>query len=187
MIEWASNLVSLAHNDFHLAMNRTTTRIALAAIAGIAAFQFSSSGDDSAEGVAEDSSASNLSTRNLEGERVGVRLSKREIVARMPEKLPMIGSPSLGTGYEEKMAMFVKLGALEGEAAVDFIFNKYGNGQSTYLPMTFAMTGWMENDLEAGLAAFKGFLKNGQSGFAHSISKGGLFQWKGKVFHSGMM
>ena len=91
----------------------------------------------------------------------------------------------LAPGQDSQFQVFVDLGALEGEAAVDEIFGKYKKGQDAYLPMTFAMTGWMEEDLEGALAAFKIFLKGRPVSFVHSLSEG-LFQWQGESFHSGL-
>ena len=114
-------------------------------------------------------------------------LSKREILERFPEKLPMIGGHGLIRGQEEQFKIFADLGALEGEAAVDYIFERYGTGQSAYLPMTFAMAGWMETNMEEALLAFKGFLKTRTGRHPNPGLAGGLFEWKGVSFHSGLM
>lgn len=157
----------------------------LTILAVIAAIQFQSS-DREGEKTGRRKELTSLSTRNgrdLESEK---RLSRREIVEQFPDKFPIVAAHSLAPGQEDQFEIFSRVGALEGEAAVDLIFEKYQKGQSAYLPMTFAMIGWMETDLETALAAFKGFLSNRSPAFASSLSEG-LFQWKGVRFHSGLM
>ena len=166
-------------------MKKVTTLSALAVLAGIAVYDIGFRGNDDGEGMAGAHDASDLSAELAEVKRGRVPLSKGEIIDRLPKAIPLVGGTSLRQGQSDHLEIFAKLGALEGEAAVDYIFERYGKGQSSYLPMTFAMKGWMETDLEAGLAAFKGFLKNGRVGFAFTLSSGGLFEWKGVGFSFG--
>ncbi|MDB4537155.1 hypothetical protein N9230_00905 [Akkermansiaceae bacterium] len=174
-------------------MKKGTTIIALAALAGIAVYDIGFR-KDGGGGVAGAGSDLDRSVELSEVTRSRAPLSRGEIVERLPGTIPQVGGAGLSPEQRGQFEIFEKLGALEGEAAVDYVFAKYGKGASTYLPMTFAMRGWMETDLEAGLAAFKGFLKNGRADFAFSVSSGGpfgdssggLFQWKGEGFHSGI-
>lgn len=126
-----------------------------------------------------------LSTRTGETHGDSRRLSRRGIIEEFPAALPMIGAHGLTEGQEDQFKIFVELGALEHEAAVDYIFERYGRGHSSYLPMTFAMTGWMETDLEAAINSFKGFLKR-SPGAPWNPVPNGLFQWKGVDFHSSL-
>ena len=57
---------------------------------------------------------------------------------------------------ERTRLLFRRLGKLEGEAALDFLLEKYGKEQGyTGLAMTFAILGWMEADPEAAIKAFQ--------------------------------
>lgn len=114
-------------------------------------------------------------------------MSRDQVIERIPETISSIGSTSLTPEQKRRLTIFEELGAYDGEAAVDYLFEKYGKSQGTYLPMVFAMRGWMERDMDAALEAFRGFLKNGKVGFVHNINQPGahLFVWKGESFHSG--
>ena len=168
-------------------MNKTTTISALAVLAGLAIYDLGFREDDGVNEGSEEIASSKPSAGGDEVRRQRVPLSRKEIIERLPKILPLTGGTQLASGQSAQMAIFEKFGALEGEAAVDYIFQRYGKGQSAYLPMTYAMRGWLETDPDAAFAAFKGFLKNGKAGFQHSFTSSGLFEWKGVSFHSGMM
>ena len=170
-------------------MNKVTTISALAVLAGIAIYDVGFR-DEGSGGEAAEKRFSSVGANEDTGERRGREpLTRKEIVRRIPEKMGAFGSPRLTEEEKERMKIFEELGALDGEEAVDFLFEKYGKGHGTYLPMVFAMRGWMEQDMEGALAAFKGFLANGKPGFVHNLSGSGLggnlFMWKGESFHSG--
>ena len=87
------------------------------------------------------------------------------------------------------MDIFRQPGAIDGEAAMDFLMEKYGRGsQGLCYAMGYALSGWMENDLEGALAAFGTFLRV-SDGFpvSNNFKDPYLFTWKGQDFHSGMI
>ena len=115
--------------------------------------------------------------------------SREEIISRIPEQFPVIGSPFLTEELRDQMDVFRQLGALDGEKALDYLMAKSGGANSQTamgLPhaMGFAFSGWMESDLKGALAAFEGFLIGGGGTFAHPGAN--MFKWKGKKFYSGM-
>lgn len=167
-------------------MNKTTTISALAVLAGLAIFDLGFREDAGVNEGSQEVASSRSPARGDEERRQRAPLSREEIVERLPKTLPLTGGTHLASGQSAQMAIFEKFGALEGEAAVDYIFQRYGKGQSAYLPMTYAMRGWLEADPDAAFAAFKGFLKNGKAGFQVSFTSSGLFEWKGESFHSGL-
>ncbi|MGC6464810.1 MAG: hypothetical protein ACON38_08930 [Akkermansiaceae bacterium] len=149
-------------------------------------FHFSKDGEESGEIKQARQAFNSISERKKERE---VRsLSTRELVDRFHKQLPMVGMPRLTKEVEESMDIYRQLGAIEGEDAVDRIFQRYGNSPASFLPMTFAMAGWMEKDMEAAMSAFRGFL-NRPTGFAvgHAPFNKMLFKWKGVEFHSGLV
>ena len=57
---------------------------------------------------------------------------------------------------ERNRLLFRRLGELEGEEAINYLLEKYGEEEpTTALGITFAILGWMDVDLEAALAAFQ--------------------------------
>ena len=166
-------------------MKRATTIFILAGLAAFAVVGFWAPDESEIQGPAGRDQR-RLSTRDNGETQGGRHLSKREIIEKLPASIPMVGVHGLRPGEDAQFRIFEQLGALEGEAAVDLLFEKYHKGQSAYVPMTFAMMGWMETDMEAALAAFKSFAKGRNVNFGQSFSQG-LFQWQGVSFHSGLM
>ena len=167
-------------------MKTITTISSLALLAGFAVYDMGLGGSDGGEEAHAKRDGLNRDLELTGLTRTRVPLSRSEIIDRLPKAVPAVSGVGLNDEQRAPLQIFEKLGELEGEAAVDFLFEKYGKSQLAYLPMIYAMRGWMEEDLEAGLVAFKGLLVNGQVGFALSHLSGELFQWKGQKFHSGL-
>lgn len=167
-------------------MKRATTILSLVALTGLAGWQFFKNDDPEGEAGVIRSSHGNFSSRKIQVSQEVESLSKREILDRFHQKLPAAVMVVLPEDLERQMEIYRQLGVLEGEEALDLIFARYGKSQSTFLPMTFAISGWMENDMEGALAAFKSFLNGKTVSFGHTPFTKGLFQWKGEEFHSGI-
>jgi len=84
---------------------------------------------------------------------------------------------------EEAARLFQRLGALQGEAAIDEIVGRYSSaGNYAAAAVSEAIVGWMEVDREAAISAFRELVKpsSGGNGLVESI-----FCWKGTSFVSG--
>ena len=118
-----------------------------------------------------------------------VQRSKREILEDLPERPPVFGGLRVTGEQEEAMDVFRQLGGVEGESAMDYLVDFYGKGcPGLAYTMGYALTGWMEKDFEAAMAAFHDFVRepNAVIGFVRPGDPL-LFQWKGEKFHSGLM
>ena len=118
-------------------------------------------------------------------------LSRSEIIARLPAVPPNFGNPFISQGQREKLDIYRQLGVVDGGESINYLFNTISNKQSSVFAMTAALTGWMETDMEAALAAFQK-LNEVTPGSAPSLHHGksplpgSLFEWQGQHFHSGM-
>ena len=84
---------------------------------------------------------------------------------------------------EEEARLFRRLGALEGEAAIDELVGRYSSvGNYAAAAVSEAIVGWMEVDRAAAIAAFRELVNpsSGGNGLVESI-----FCWKGTSFVSG--
>ena len=84
-----------------------------------------------------------------------VALSRSEILARLPAVPPNFGSPFISQEQRETLDIYRQLGVVDGEESINYLFNTISNKQSSVFAMTAALTGWMETDMEAALAAFQ--------------------------------
>jgi len=76
---------------------------------------------------------------------------------------------------------FQKLGELEGERALDDIFDEYGHNPSlASLAMFHAILGWMETDRDVAIDALQKLLIHDTPAF------GNLMSWKGRQFLSAL-
>lgn len=98
----------------------------------------------------------------------------REVIDQLPEG-------KLGNATERSDLLFQRLGALEGEEALDRILSRYGAGANSARAMALAITGWMELDSNKAIAAFSEFA---------DVHNGNLFaqglKWKGTCILSGL-
>ena len=71
-----------------------------------------------------------------------------------PAYLTAIHGRAAAPEEEREQLLFRRLGALEGRAALDEIFDRYGTGYFSAYAMTYALAGWMEVDHEGAMEAF---------------------------------
>jgi hypothetical protein len=101
-------------------------------------------------------------------------LTSRKVRAQLPEG-------GLPRGTERTDLLFWRLGALEGEEALDHILSRYGKGSNTGRAMAMAIAGWMEVDPKAALAAFDEFADTANTNlFACGLT------WNGTMIVSGI-
>ena len=90
-------------------------------------------------------------------------LTARQVRDALPEAVnPLVFVEYPAEDAERVQLLFRRLGALEGEAALDEILSRYGKGRYTGQAMALAIAGWMEVDPAAALSAFRELLGSEQ-------------------------
>lgn len=166
-------------------MEKVVLCMILASLVGAVVCSFKEKPQSSTLGISAPSKVAHLSKRKQAQE--AIPLSRREIIAGLPEKPPLYGLHLPYNDQKADMEVYRQLGLIDGEQALDFLMEKYdaGNPGLSYA-MGHALSGWMEHDLKGALAAFRGFLRV-RDGFMPSPKDHYLFSWKGKNFHSGLL
>lgn len=111
--------------------------------------------------------------------------ARNRVIASLPDRTPIVGSHRLTEDVASRLEVFRKLGAIDGEEALDYLMFRYGQhsgGASFGLPhaMAFAFMGWMEQDFEAALKAFDDFVIDGSP-----IPGRNMFRWRDQEFFTG--
>lgn len=128
------------------------------------------------EGRAKSSRAGAVLSESDRWEREIRSFTVEDLQAELPEKA--VGTRDLSRRLE---IVLRRLGELEGEAALDELFARYGKGSFTGRAMGHVLAGWLTVDRDAAMAACRkmSYRKEGD------LFGGGL-NWKGELIVSGL-
>lgn len=167
-------------------MKKAVVCVVLVSLVGAGIYFFREESHSEVWGEVGTSESAVLSERRMPEE--VLPLSRREIIAALPERPPAFGLHGVSKNQKIAMDVYRQLGAMDGEKALDFLMDKYGAGHpGLSYTMGYAFSGWMEKDLEGALAAFKGFLRVSDGFVVTNFKDPYLFTWKGTNFHSGLL